>query len=110
MPRRIETLVKETYNWFSHSTLRQIKYANLYSNINVGEEPLKILKVADTRWLSIAPCIDRILKQYDVLKKHFEEAKRIEGCYMAEILYEMYLQPQFKLYLLFLKDILSQVY
>lgn len=29
LPRNIEFLIKETYNWFSHSTLRQAQYKNL---------------------------------------------------------------------------------
>jgi len=64
MPRNVEFLVAETYNWFCHSTLRQNKYKDLYKCINVGEEPLKILKMSDTRWLSIAPCVERVLHQY----------------------------------------------
>jgi len=64
MPRNVEFLVAETYNWFCHSTLRQNKYKDLYKCINVGEEPFKILKMSDTRWLSIAPCVKRVLDQY----------------------------------------------
>ena len=73
LPRSIEYMVSETYNWFSHSAQRQDKYADVYRTINVGEEPLKILRVADTRWLSIAPCVARILHQYDELKLHFQK-------------------------------------
>ena len=42
LPRNIEFMVAETYNWFCHSTVCQQKYKQLYSCINVGEEPLKI--------------------------------------------------------------------
>ena len=72
LPDHLEFMVSETYRYFSQSPLRQQKYASLYSTINVGEQPLKILQLADTRWLAIAPCVTRILDQYDELKLHFQ--------------------------------------
>lgn len=44
LPRNIDYLVRETYNWFCHLTLRQAQYANLYRAINDGHDPLKIVK------------------------------------------------------------------
>ena len=64
-------MVADTYAWFSKSTQRQLRYKELYDVINVGEEPLKILKLSDTRWLSIAICLERIVDQFDELKLHF---------------------------------------
>lgn len=72
LPSHLEYMLSQTYRYFSSSVLRQQKYANLYSTINVGEQPLKILQLCDTRWLAIAPCLSRILHQYDELKLHFE--------------------------------------
>lgn len=57
LPCNIEFMVGETYNWFSHSTVHQKKFKELFSSINIGEELQKKLKVSDTCWLSIAPCI-----------------------------------------------------
>lgn len=34
LQRNIDYLVRETYNWFCHSTLRQAQYANLYNICN----------------------------------------------------------------------------
>ena len=48
MPRNVEFMVAETHKWFAHSTLRQQKYSDLYRCINVGKEPLKLLKTSDT--------------------------------------------------------------
>lgn len=109
LPRNIEFLVSETHNWFAHSTVRQSKYKDLYASIHPGEEPLKILKLSDTRWLSIAACVERILQQYDSLKLHFQKAKDDERCYKAELLYQMYSDIENKLYLVFLKPILSEL-
>ena len=75
VPRKVEFMVSETYNWFSHSTSRQQKYRQIYSAINVGEAPLKILKLSDTRWLSISAWVDRILDQFDELQLHFYVSK-----------------------------------
>lgn len=109
LPRNIEFMLSETYNHFSHSTLRQLKYKELYATINVGEAPLKILQMADTRWLSIAPCINRILSQFDELKLHFELVKDTEKNYTAQLLFEMYNDPRNKLYLLFLQPVVNEV-
>lgn len=109
LPRNIDFLVKETYNWFSHSTKRQIKYKSIYKTINNDSEPLKIPKVCDTRWISIEPAVKRILQQWDELKLHFSIVREEEKCYTSEVLYEMYKDPVNKLYLLYLKTILNEV-
>jgi Domain of unknown function (DUF4371)/hAT family C-terminal dimerisation region len=109
MPRNVEFMVAETYNWFCHSTARQQKYKALYTCMNVGEDPLKILKLSDTRWLSIAPCVKRVLDQFDELKLHFQLAKDEERNYTAELLYNMYTAVENKLYLVFLQPILQEL-
>lgn len=55
LPRHLEFIVKETYGWFSHSTLRQKSYTELYKRL-YDKEPLKILNTCETRWLSIFFC------------------------------------------------------
>jgi len=61
LPKNIDYLIRETYNWFCHSTLRQAQYANLYRAINDGHDPLKIVRSCETRWLSIESAVSRIL-------------------------------------------------
>ncbi|XP_050710100.1 uncharacterized protein LOC126994878 [Eriocheir sinensis] len=70
-------------------------------------KPLKILQLCDTRWLAIAPCLSRILHQYDELKLHFEISKHED--YAADLLYQMYKDPANKAFLAFLNPIVSQV-
>ena len=94
--------MSDTYGWFSHSHLRQAKYQELYGTIEVGEEPLKILRLCDTRWLSIRKCVERILDQFDVLKLHFQLIRDQEKCLKAGVLYDMYRDEANKLFLVFL--------
>ena len=109
MPRQVEYLVGQTYCWFSNSTNRQLKYKEVYETINVGEEPLKILKLSDTRWLSIAGCVERVLQQYEELKLHFQLMADQERCHQAGLLFDEYRRPSTKLYLLFLRPILQDL-
>ena len=109
LPRNIEFMISETYSWFAHSTVRQQRYKELYRAINVGEEPLKIIRMSDTRWLSIASCVQRVLDQYDALKLHFFNAKDTERNYTADLLHRMFSDIENKLYLVFLRSILAEV-
>lgn len=107
LPRNIEFLIRETYNWFAHSTKRKIEYQEIYETINCGEAPLQIVKICDTRWLSIEPAVQKILGQWEELTLHFGTAR--DRCYTADILYAMYKDEANYLYLLFLRSILNDV-
>ncbi|CAG9782434.1 unnamed protein product [Diatraea saccharalis] len=48
LPRNLEFLIKETYDWFSRSSARQIAYKELYNVINDGHDPLKIVQACQT--------------------------------------------------------------
>lgn len=109
IPRNIEFLLRETFNWFSMSPNRRQEYADIYAIINCGRQPLKILQKCATRWLSIEPAVQRILDQWLELKLFFEIARRKNNCYTAELLYEAYSDLQNKVYLIYIKSILGQV-
>lgn len=109
LPRNIDYLIIETYNWFSNSTLRQVQYTNLYRAINDGQDPLKIVKSCDTRWLSIESAVKRILNQWLELKTLFGIARTKEKCYAADILFEMYNDDMNLAYRKFLYPILEEV-
>lgn len=49
LSRNIEYMIRETYNWFSYSSLRQAQYKHLFKAINEDHEPLNIMKACDTR-------------------------------------------------------------
>ncbi|CAH2084734.1 unnamed protein product [Euphydryas editha] len=109
IPRNIEFLIRETNNWFCLSPSRQDAYKEIYEKINVGERPLKILKICATRWISIEPAIARILDQWDELKLHFQMSQTAENCYTATMLYSMFQDQRNKLYLIYLKSVLTEV-
>lgn len=97
LPRNIDYMVRETYNWFSYSSKRQLVYKRLYEKMNDGKTPL-----------SMEPAVTRILNQWDVLRSHFELVRNTEKCYAAELLFNMYSDPIVKLYLLFLRPVLQE--
>lgn len=109
LPDHLEFLLAETYNWFSHSTSRQLNYKLMYNALNNGINPLKIVRVSDTRWLSIQVAICRILDQWEDLKDHFKIVGTQEHCYKAKTLYNMYSDHNNLLYLTFLRPILTEV-
>ncbi|KAL1250587.1 hypothetical protein QQF64_018383 [Cirrhinus molitorella] len=109
LPRNVEYMVSQTYSWFSNVTQRLQKYAELYKTINVGENPLKILQLSDTRWLAISECINRILSQHEELKLHFQLTKDSERSYAVELLYQMYSDNTNLIYLKFLQPIVSEL-
>jgi hypothetical protein len=109
LPSSLEFLIRETYNWFSHSSIRQHKYKTLFQALN-NKEPLKIVQVCDVRWLSIFVAIDRILDQYSTLEKHFLITRVTEKCYTANQLHEMFADKKNFCYLLFLRKVLLPVY
>ncbi|XP_053133533.1 uncharacterized protein LOC128337028 isoform X2 [Hemicordylus capensis] len=108
LPLNLEYMISQTYLWFSRSTFHQKRYSELYAAINVGENALKMLQVTDTRWLSISPCINRVLSQYDVLRLHFQSVKDNEKDYSADLLCQMYSDPVNRLYLVFLQPLVQE--
>ena len=92
----VEWLIKTSYNWFAHSIVKQNEYKTTLelvgfaslseiisqesddqdvqdddTRITLGKEKaLKLLSPSDTRWLVIADCLERILKQVSLWKKN----------------------------------------
>lgn len=109
LPKSLEFLIRETYNWFSHSAVRQTKYKAIYGLINDGMVPLKLVQLSQTRWMSIERAVERILQQWVELKLHFELCKHQEKCYTAEQLYLMFCDKKNYVFLIFLKSVLGEV-
>ncbi|XP_031328721.1 uncharacterized protein LOC116159845 [Photinus pyralis] len=106
LPPEIDFLIRETYNWFQ-SSVRQIAYVNVYKTLNNDETPLKILRMSDTRWISIEPAVKRILDQWETLKDHFNIVRLTD--HSADMLYQLYSKSANLVYLNFLYPILTMV-
>ncbi|KAK4313269.1 hypothetical protein Pmani_015385 [Petrolisthes manimaculis] len=59
--------------------------------------------------MSIESAIVRILQQWIELKTHFDIARKDERCYTADLLYSMFCDKKNHVFLIFLKQILSEV-
>lgn len=102
LPRFLDFLIKESHNWFSNSSKRQSEYKEIYALLSGGKNPLKINKLAGTRWLSRHDAIIKILDQWDALALHFDMAKHKERCYTADQLSSMFKSKTNLLYMDFL--------
>ena len=109
LPSNVDFMIRETFNWFSHSAKRQSEYKLLFETLNDGLCPLKLLSPCTTRWLGVADSIDRVLQQKDALKLHFGVTAGAEHCYTARLLSEMYSDQANVLYMQFLRPILGDI-
>lgn len=107
LPANIEFLVRECYNWFSCSPKRREQYRLIYSAIN-ETNPIRLVSIANTRWLSVAAAVNRIIDQWTELRLHFQIAQNTERCYTARLLHEMFQDEKNYLYMLFIQPIISE--
>lgn len=101
LPSSLEFLIRESRSSFSHSSLRQIAYTDLFKALLYdGNLPPRIVQLSNTRWLSWYGCVKAVLTQWLPLKTH---------CYTSRTLSDMFKDDVNLLYLLFLKPILYEV-
>ncbi|XP_040062737.1 uncharacterized protein LOC115318742 [Ixodes scapularis] len=108
LPTHMDYLVREAFNWFSHSPKRQQVYRAIYAAINSGDAPRKLVGLSATRWFWIADALKLIVDQWLELKTHFELAKCQERCYSAKVLSEIYRDEQNLLLARFLSPIVNE--
>ena len=70
MPRQIEH-IEATHTFCFTTALKGLKNKEIDMATTVEEEPQKIMKLSNTRWLSIANYVSRVLDQYEELKLRF---------------------------------------
>ena len=100
LPKNLEELCRDIYAHFHRSSKRQDVYKQFQSFFDV--EPHKLLGPAQTRWLSLQACINRILEQYEALKQYFILIVNEDPTYTIERIHKS-LQNKFTLaYLEFL--------
>lgn len=109
LPRNLEFLVSETYNWFARSSSRQVTYKKIYNLINDDHDPMKIVQACETRWLSIATAVERIYSQWLELKTHFDIVRTREKCYTAEMLFSMFSDDRNLAYIKFMLPVVKDI-
>ena len=106
LPRAIEDLVRDIYSHFSHSAKRLAEFKQFQHFTST--EPHKILKPAQTRWLSLHQCVLRVLEQWSALEAYFEQAVQKERLIATQNILSALKNPIFKLYYLFLSFVLPK--
>ncbi|CAH0551119.1 unnamed protein product [Brassicogethes aeneus] len=71
IPKEVDELIKDIYAHFSHSSKRNnaLKEFQVFCEL----KPHKILRLSETRWLSLQQVVDRVLEQYNALTLYFTE-------------------------------------
>ena len=106
LPRAIETLIRDIYSHFNHSAKRLAEYQTFQHFTDT--EPHKILKPAQTRWLSLEQCVLRVLEQWSALEAYFENSVEKDRLVSSQNILSALRNPIFKLYFFFLKYVLPK--
>ncbi|KAJ8917896.1 hypothetical protein NQ315_002588 [Exocentrus adspersus] len=107
LPRSIEDFARSIYNYFSNSSNRCKILTECQGFLQ--EKPCKILKPAQTRWLSLRAVVNRILKSWESLILVFQEAVLSDNLHSIENILSGLRNPVYKLYFNFLSYILNIV-
>lgn len=99
LPKSMEQFSRDIYNYFAHSSkkLQELKECQIFAE----EKPHKILKLANTRWLSLEMVVNRILEHWNSLTLFFQRQSLEEKCTNATALLAALRNPVFKLYFFF---------
>jgi len=107
LPSWLENFVKNVCCYFARSSKRKHAF-RMIQNV-VGAQEHRILKLAQTRWLSRQQVISRILEQWDALQLFFQSEAPADKVDDAGGIYEMMVTPGVKHMLLFVNYVLSKV-
>jgi hypothetical protein len=109
IPRSVEDLTRNIYNYFSSNPKRisEFKHFQNFCEVKIH----KILHLSQTRWLSVHFVVSRILEQYGALQLFFTDAVSRCDVLAAENILITLNDATTKLYLAYfiLKDILVTV-
>lgn len=71
LPKALDQIVKEVYNYFGHSSKRKREFAEFQTFVE--SEHHNILRHYDIRWLSLHGCVNRIVEQWNALQLYFQQ-------------------------------------
>ena len=106
LPRQTEDFVLYIYTYFSHSAKRLHEFKHFQEFTNT--KPHKLLRLCQTRWLSLQQCVHHIVEQWEALALYFAQAYRNDRLLQAERLHNCLANPHFKLFFLFLDFVLPK--
>jgi hypothetical protein len=106
LPRLCEDLARNIYSFFKNSAKRQamLKEFQIFCNV----DPHKILRPAQTRWLSLLSVVRRILEQWEPLKLFFTENYMEHRLLASEEIYNALNNLEIKLFFIFLNWVLPK--
>ncbi|KYN50523.1 hypothetical protein ALC57_00163, partial [Trachymyrmex cornetzi] len=105
LPSAMEDLARDIYTYFKNSSQRINEFAEFQVFLKL--KPHKILKVSQTRWLSIEAVINRILEQWNALELFFTRAALEDNLQSAKTILNALKNPIYKIYYNFLSFILD---
>lgn len=106
LPRRCEDLARNIYGFFKNSAKRQAMFKEFQGFCNT--EPHKILRPAQTRWLSLLEVVKRILEQWEPLKLFFTSNYLEHRLIASEEIYIALNKQEIKLFYFFLEWVLPK--
>lgn len=104
LPRTPEEFVKSVASFFSMSAKRTAELAEMQQFFKVAQ--LKMLKVSNTRWLSMQHVVQRVVENWQVLLNYFRLLKTEENSKTVDFIFAELNNICTKAILLFLKYIL----
>lgn len=107
LPSTLEDLARDIYGYFSNSPKRIMELKSFQVFVNV--EPRKILKLSQTRWLSLEAVVNRILDQWDALEPFFAKASEKDNLQSAKCIHNALRNPIYKVYYTYLSFVLEIV-
>lgn len=107
LPRNLEQVIKECYNYFALSSKRCLEFKE-FQEFSESKQ-YRMLRFYDIRWLSFGACVERLLNQWNALKLYFTSQYSVDRLQASQFLFEQLSDPITKLYFAFLNYILSLV-
>lgn len=104
LPEGVEQFVREIYKFFQYSNKKYEAYKEFQNFCNL--KPHKLLRPAQTRWLSLITVVKRILEQWEALKLFFRNEMFEHKTETVEIIFNKMNNIFYKLYLMFLDFVL----
>lgn len=108
IPQWVEDVVRSIYNYIGNSPKRLNEFKTLQEEFD--ETPYRVLKLSQTRWLSLEMVVNRVLQRVDLLKLYFQRKTEEDhrDLKAREILNGLQM-PSFSTYLEVLKNVLAVI-